>query len=218
MVSPEDSLVSPVKSSPLRPMLIVTAVVGLAGLGWWMFGRGKGQPEDPARVLIVGPTPELAEYLEHKGFDADHLSFGAAVGLDPEREHEDLEIPVRAPTLVTDRRGPGRVSAGWRDLEVVGRRWQPAGERLGPHGRSPASAALSSSNSVAKAFCQAGPLAGRLAWISSGQAPVQLTDNDRRDLDPTFAGPDGRLLLFHSEYQADEKLPAIDTLRAIAIP
>lgn len=80
MVSPEDSLVSPPRSSRLKPVIAAVVVAGLAAGAWWMFGRGKGQPEDPARVLIVGPTPELDGYLERKGFNPDYLSFGAAVG------------------------------------------------------------------------------------------------------------------------------------------
>jgi hypothetical protein len=80
MDSPEDSLVSSTTGSRLKPVIITVALVGLAAGAWWMFGRGKGQPEDPMRVLIVGPTPELSGYLERKGFDPDYLSFGAAVG------------------------------------------------------------------------------------------------------------------------------------------
>jgi hypothetical protein len=80
MDSPEDSLVSS-KTSRSKPVLAVVAVLALAAASWWwMFGRGKGQPENPARVLIVGPSPELAGYLERMGFDADYLSFGEAVG------------------------------------------------------------------------------------------------------------------------------------------
>ena len=76
----EESLVTPIKSSPLKPILAVVAIAGVAAAGWWTFGRGKGQPEDPARVLIVGPTPELAGFLEREGFDVDHLSVGEAIG------------------------------------------------------------------------------------------------------------------------------------------
>jgi hypothetical protein len=80
MDSAEDSLVSTTTSSRLKPVLLTVALAGLLAGAWWMFGRGKGQPEDPARVLIVGPTPELAGYLDRMGFDPDYLSFGAAVG------------------------------------------------------------------------------------------------------------------------------------------
>lgn len=80
MDSVEDSLVVPSKRSRAVPVIATVALVGVAVGAWWMFGRGKGQPENPARVLIVGPTPQLAGYLEDKGFAADYLSYGAAVG------------------------------------------------------------------------------------------------------------------------------------------
>ncbi|HLT37510.1 MAG TPA: hypothetical protein VK034_14555, partial [Enhygromyxa sp.] len=80
MGTPEDSLVAPARGSPIKLVLATVTVVAIAAAAWWTFGRGKGQPEDPARVLIIGPTPELAEWLEREGFDVDHLSFGAAVG------------------------------------------------------------------------------------------------------------------------------------------
>lgn len=80
MDSAEDSLVSTTTSSRLKPVLLTVALAGLAAGAWWMFGRGKGQPEDPARVLIVGPTPGLVDYLDRKGFDPDYLSYGAAIG------------------------------------------------------------------------------------------------------------------------------------------
>jgi hypothetical protein len=79
-IDPADSLVARTQSSPLTAVIAVVAVVGVATAGWWMFGRGKGESEDPARVLIVGPTPELAGFLEREGFDVDHLSPGEAIG------------------------------------------------------------------------------------------------------------------------------------------
>jgi hypothetical protein len=79
MVDPGESLVG-ARAVPFRKLAVVATLIGLVGAAWWMFGRGKGQPEDPARVLIIGPTPELAEYLDRKGFEAEHLTFGAAVG------------------------------------------------------------------------------------------------------------------------------------------
>lgn len=88
MVAPGDSLISPPKRSMFKPLLAAVAIAGVLTSAWWMFVRGKGQSENPARVLIIGPTPGLAEFLERRGFDADHLNFGAAVGegraFDPE--------------------------------------------------------------------------------------------------------------------------------------
>ena len=63
-----------------KPIIGVCTLAGLASAAWWLSAGGKGQPEDPARVLIVGPTPQLAEFLQDKGFDALHLSWGAAIG------------------------------------------------------------------------------------------------------------------------------------------
>ena len=80
MIDAGDSLVAPSKSSPIKA---IAAVVGIAAVGvggWWMFGRGKGQAEDPARVLIVGPTPELEGFLTREGFDVTHLSVAEAIG------------------------------------------------------------------------------------------------------------------------------------------
>ncbi|KIG18894.1 hypothetical protein DB30_07230 [Enhygromyxa salina] len=80
MIDPADSLVARTKTSPLVSVGAVVAVVGVASAAWFMFGRGKGEAEDPARVLIVGPTPELAGFLEREGFDVNHLSVGEAIG------------------------------------------------------------------------------------------------------------------------------------------
>jgi hypothetical protein len=89
MHSPEDSLVvTSAKASRLKPLLAVLALLGLGVGTYWMFGRAKGQPENPARVLIVGPSPELAGYLERMGFAADYLSFGEAVGEGRSFDHE----------------------------------------------------------------------------------------------------------------------------------
>lgn len=79
MVDPSESLVG-VRAAPFRKLAVVAALIGLVVAAWWMFGRGKGQPENPARVLIIGPTPELGVYLDDNGFEAEHLTFGAAVG------------------------------------------------------------------------------------------------------------------------------------------
>jgi hypothetical protein len=80
MDSLDDSLAASTKISPLKPIAALVVIAGLVGGAWWMYGRGKGQPEDPARVLIIGTTPELVGFLEGKGFEAKHLSFGVAVG------------------------------------------------------------------------------------------------------------------------------------------
>jgi hypothetical protein len=79
MVDPGESLEG-VRAAPYRKLAVAAVVIGLGVGAWWLFGRGKGQPENPARVLIIGPTPELAEHLDRKGFEAEHASFGAAVG------------------------------------------------------------------------------------------------------------------------------------------
>ena len=42
-----------------------------------------------------------------------------------------------------------------------------------------------------------------------------MTDNDRRDFGPTFAGSE--LLLFYSDYAVDDSLPTIESLRALPI-
>jgi hypothetical protein len=80
MIDSEDSLVAPTKSSPLKAVVAVAVIAAVGGVGLWLMSRGKGQPEDPARVLIVGPTPELAGFLEDEGFDVTHTSPGEAIG------------------------------------------------------------------------------------------------------------------------------------------
>jgi hypothetical protein len=80
MTDPADSIVSSTRSSPLRTVAAALALVGIAGVGFWLFTRGKGADEDPARVLIIGPTPELTDFLERKGFDVSRLSLGEAIG------------------------------------------------------------------------------------------------------------------------------------------
>ncbi|MFV8754967.1 hypothetical protein ACNOYE_30835 [Nannocystaceae bacterium ST9] len=107
MVDPGESLVG-ASSAPVRKLAIVAALIGVAGAAWWMFGRGKGQPEDPARVLIVGPTPELAEFLDHEGFDPLHLSFGAAVG--EGKAHDPSLDDVAAVIEHADQQGIGYVA------------------------------------------------------------------------------------------------------------
>ncbi len=66
--------------SSVGKLLVAGAAVAAGFAAWWMFGRGKGEPEDPARVLIVGSSPELVDFLDRKGFDPEHLSYGDAVG------------------------------------------------------------------------------------------------------------------------------------------
>jgi hypothetical protein len=80
MTDPADSIVSSTRPSPLRTVAAVLALVGVAGVFTWVLTRGKGADEDPARVLIVGPTPELSDFLEHEGFDVAQLSIGEAIG------------------------------------------------------------------------------------------------------------------------------------------
>jgi hypothetical protein len=80
MTDPADSIVSSTRSSPLRTVAAALALVGVAGAGIWLLTRGKGADEDPARVLIIGPTPELSDFLERKGFDVSRLSLGEAIG------------------------------------------------------------------------------------------------------------------------------------------
>lgn len=80
MDSLENSFIAATRSSRLKPVLAAVALVALAAGAWWMFGRGTGQPEDPARVLIVAPIAGLDTDIERKGFDPIYLSFGAAVG------------------------------------------------------------------------------------------------------------------------------------------
>lgn len=80
MTDPADSFVSSARGSPLRKVVIALALVGVAGVGTWLLTRGKGADEDPARVLIIGPTPELSDFLEHAGFDVSRLSLGEAIG------------------------------------------------------------------------------------------------------------------------------------------
>jgi hypothetical protein len=80
MTDPADSFVSSSRRSPLRTVAAVLALVGVAGTGIWLLTRGKGADDDPARVLIIGPTPELSDFLEHEGFDVNQLSPGEAIG------------------------------------------------------------------------------------------------------------------------------------------
>jgi hypothetical protein len=80
MTDPADSIVSSTRPSPLRTVAAVLALVGVTGAAVWLLTRGKGADDDPARVLIVGPTPELSDFLERKGFDVSHLSLGEAIG------------------------------------------------------------------------------------------------------------------------------------------
>lgn len=80
MVDPADSFVSSTRSSQLRTVGIGLALVAMAGVGTWLLTRGKGADEDPARVLIIGPTPELSEFLDDAGFDVSQLSLGEAIG------------------------------------------------------------------------------------------------------------------------------------------
>jgi hypothetical protein len=80
MVDPADSFVSSDRSAKLRTVAIATALVGVVGAGAWWLLRGKGADENPARVLIVGPTPELKGFLEDAGFDVNQLSLGEAIG------------------------------------------------------------------------------------------------------------------------------------------
>lgn len=80
MTDPADSIVSSNRRSQLRSVAIAAALVGVAGVGFWLLTRGKGADEDPARVLLIGPTPELSDFLERKGFDVSRLSLGEAIG------------------------------------------------------------------------------------------------------------------------------------------
>ena len=80
MIGPGDSLAPPAKASPLKAIGVGALILGLAAGGWWMFGRGKGQAENPARVLIVAPTMELGEFLEGEGFEVTLLSAPEAIG------------------------------------------------------------------------------------------------------------------------------------------
>lgn len=105
MSDPGDSLVGASKPSPLRAIAIAVAVVGALGAGaWWLLG-GKGQPEDPARVLIVGTNAELEPWLERRGFDPDYLSVGQAIG---EGQTYDRSLDDLAAMLeYADQRGYG---------------------------------------------------------------------------------------------------------------
>ncbi|PRQ03451.1 hypothetical protein ENSA5_15770 [Enhygromyxa salina] len=108
MIAPEDSLVVPARASPLRAIVALVAFAAVAAAGWWMLGRSKGQPEDPARVLIVGPTPELADFLEREGFDVDQLSVGEAIG---EGQSFDTSLDELAAIVeYADQRGFGYVA------------------------------------------------------------------------------------------------------------
>jgi hypothetical protein len=80
MTDSAESIVSSARPSPLRTLGVALALVGVAGVGIWLLTRGKGADEDPARVLIIGPTPELSDFLERKGFDVSRLSLGEAIG------------------------------------------------------------------------------------------------------------------------------------------
>src|SRR5690606_7672761 len=80
MVASGDSLISPPKRSLIKPLITTLAIAGVLTTAWWVFLRGKGQAEDPARVLVIGPTSEPAGFIERRGFDVDYLNFGTAVG------------------------------------------------------------------------------------------------------------------------------------------
>lgn len=96
-------------------LLVAAAVVAAGVAAWWMFGRGKGEPEDPARVLIVGPSPELVAFLDRRGFDPEHLSYGDAVG---QGQAFDAGLDdVAAIVEFADQRGFGYVA-----LDLVHRR------------------------------------------------------------------------------------------------
>ena len=106
MVDPSESLVGP--RAPLRKLAIATSLILAGAAAWWTFGRGKGEPEDPARVLIIGPTPELADYLTRKGFDAQHLGFGQAIG--EGKAHDASLDDVAAIVEYADYQGIGHVA------------------------------------------------------------------------------------------------------------
>jgi hypothetical protein len=80
MTDSAESIVSAARPSPVKTIAAAIAIVGVVGAGIWLLTRGKGADEDPARVLIIGPTPELSDFLERKGFDVSRLSLGEAIG------------------------------------------------------------------------------------------------------------------------------------------
>jgi hypothetical protein len=75
-----ESLLVPRKVSPLRVVAVLAAVGAAIAAGSWWQTRQKGQAEDPARVLIVGPNPALVDFLARAGFDPEHASVGQAIG------------------------------------------------------------------------------------------------------------------------------------------
>ena len=54
--------------------------------------------------------------------------------------------------------------------------------------------------------------------LGSAAQPLRMTDNDRRDDRPRFAGLDGRLLLFSTGYWVDDAFTEIESIRALLLP
>lgn len=94
----------------LARTLALALVVGSLAAGGWFLTRsgGRGQPEDPAHVLIVGPTPELVELLEREGFDVAQASASAAVSQGRSYDPQLAELP--AMLEYADRSGFGYVA------------------------------------------------------------------------------------------------------------
>lgn len=107
------------KIALLAGVLVVAA--GAAALSF-MSGGGKGNPEDPAKVLVVSPDPYYKAYLHDLGFEVDQQTFDH-LELKARDEVPDLETKGVASVLeLADRFGYGYVAfadPGEHDLSGI---------------------------------------------------------------------------------------------------
>lgn len=113
-----DSIVVPKRSSPVKLVLALATIGAVAAAAWWWLdGGGKGQPEDPARVLLLAPTADLDPYLEERGFDVERPPLASVIA---EAQRFDPSVDgVAAAAEYADQRGIGYVAL---DL-AHGERW-----------------------------------------------------------------------------------------------
>jgi len=91
--------------------LMVLLALALAAAGWYFFGKrqGTGNPEDPAKVIVVGTTRGYSVALDNVGFEAAEGTFDAWE-LKAKEEIPELEVTgIEAIMAVADRFGYGYV-------------------------------------------------------------------------------------------------------------